>query len=186
MTVTTTRHPRGIRTTYNRTNFRSRLEARWAAFFDIVGWRWTYEPVDTEGYIPEFLIHGPASFYAEVGPCEYLSEFSEKADKAITAAKDLGRPVVVLGLDPLFPQGSSDFHAASGGYFTDDGHGSGTSVGRWATCAKCGATGLYHEYGAWTLRPCGDYDGDHYLGELSSGVLFERWAEAGNKVQWRR
>lgn len=28
-----------IPTTYQHTLFRSRLEARWAAFFDLVGWR---------------------------------------------------------------------------------------------------------------------------------------------------
>jgi hypothetical protein len=31
---------KAIPTRYRNTNFRSRLEAKWAAFFDIVGWRW--------------------------------------------------------------------------------------------------------------------------------------------------
>ena len=30
-------------TTYADVKFRSRLEARWAAFFDLAGWRWEYE-----------------------------------------------------------------------------------------------------------------------------------------------
>ncbi|MEA2669684.1 MAG: hypothetical protein QOJ33_2618, partial [Chloroflexota bacterium] len=29
-----------IPTTYDGVNFRSRLEAKWAAFFDLLGWRW--------------------------------------------------------------------------------------------------------------------------------------------------
>ncbi len=45
-----------IPTKYAGVQFRSRLEARWAAFFDIVGWRWEYEPIDLAGYIPDFII----------------------------------------------------------------------------------------------------------------------------------
>ena len=43
-------------TIYRGTQFRSRLEARWAAFFDLVGWRWRYEPFDLEGWTPDFLL----------------------------------------------------------------------------------------------------------------------------------
>ena len=32
-----------IPTTYAGVNFRSRLEAKWAAFFDIVAWQWDYD-----------------------------------------------------------------------------------------------------------------------------------------------
>ena len=46
-----------IPTTYKGIRFRSRLEARWAAMFDICGWRWEYEPLDLPGWIPDFLIH---------------------------------------------------------------------------------------------------------------------------------
>ena len=51
-----------IETVYKGFKFRSRLEARWAVFFDACGVRWEYEP---EGYIlpngqyylPDFLLH---------------------------------------------------------------------------------------------------------------------------------
>jgi hypothetical protein len=45
-----------IPTTYRGVNFRSRLEARWAVFFDALGWDWQYEPVDLNGWIPDFFI----------------------------------------------------------------------------------------------------------------------------------
>lgn len=45
-----------IPTMYAGVQFRSRLEARWAAFFDLAGWRWEYEPFDLEGYIPDFRV----------------------------------------------------------------------------------------------------------------------------------
>lgn len=38
-----------IPTKYNGINFRSRLEAKWAAFFDLLEWNWEYEPCDFNG-----------------------------------------------------------------------------------------------------------------------------------------
>lgn len=46
-----------IPTIYAGVQFRSRLEARWAAFFDLVGLRWEYEPFDLAGWIPDFKIY---------------------------------------------------------------------------------------------------------------------------------
>ncbi len=43
-------------TTYGSTLFRSRLEARWAAYFDLAGWSWEYEPVDLNGWSPDFRV----------------------------------------------------------------------------------------------------------------------------------
>jgi hypothetical protein len=48
-----------IPTMYNGVQFRSRLEARWAAFFDLQGWYWEYEPVELEGWIPDFWLSFP-------------------------------------------------------------------------------------------------------------------------------
>ena len=49
--------------------FRSRLEARWAAFFQSCGWRWDYEPVDFEGWMPDFALYGEKQIiYVEVKP----------------------------------------------------------------------------------------------------------------------
>src|ERR1700754_2375108 len=45
-----------IPTVYNGIQFRSRLEARWAAFFDLCDWKWQYEPFDLPGWIPDFLV----------------------------------------------------------------------------------------------------------------------------------
>ena len=54
---------KAIQTEYKGYLFRSRLEARWAVFFDACGVDWEYEP---EGYdlgnglyyLPDFLLHG--------------------------------------------------------------------------------------------------------------------------------
>lgn len=52
-----------IETEYNGYRFRSRLEARWAVFFDAIGAKWEYEPEgfqlkDGTRYLPDFLLHG--------------------------------------------------------------------------------------------------------------------------------
>lgn len=45
-----------IPTVYAGVQMRSRLEATWAAFFDQMGWKWSYEPVDLDGWIPDFVL----------------------------------------------------------------------------------------------------------------------------------
>ena len=51
-----------IETEYKGYKFRSRLEARWAVFFDACGVKWEYEPEgfnlgDGLYYLPDFLLH---------------------------------------------------------------------------------------------------------------------------------
>lgn len=57
-------------TYYNGVNFRSRLEAKWAIFFDLSKLDWVYEPeafkCDFGNYCPDFLISD--THYAEVKP----------------------------------------------------------------------------------------------------------------------
>lgn len=53
---------KAIETKYKGYRFRSRLEARWAVFFDALGIKWQYEPegfmVDDETpYLPDFYVH---------------------------------------------------------------------------------------------------------------------------------
>lgn len=47
---------KSIPTVYRGVQFRSRLEARWAAFFDLLEWRWVYESMDFDGWIPDFQL----------------------------------------------------------------------------------------------------------------------------------
>src|SRR4029077_8323850 len=47
-----------IPTIYAGRRYRSRLEARWAAFFDQLGWRHEYEPYDLGRWSPDFLLPG--------------------------------------------------------------------------------------------------------------------------------
>jgi hypothetical protein len=61
MTVTPASPPiKAIETEYAGCRFRSRLEARWAVFFDALGWKWRYEPQGYElpsgRYLPDFML----------------------------------------------------------------------------------------------------------------------------------
>ena len=52
---------KAIQTEYKRYLFRSRLEARWAVFFDAMGIEWEYEPEgivlsDGTNYLPDFYL----------------------------------------------------------------------------------------------------------------------------------
>ena len=56
-------------TEYGGVTFRSQLEARWAAWFDRHGITWEYEPVQFDGWTPDFrLILNDLEAYAEVKP----------------------------------------------------------------------------------------------------------------------
>lgn len=63
-----------IETHYNGYRFRSRLEARWAVFFDAIGWGYDYEPegFDLGGqgwYLPDFALYGPnLPFWVDIKP----------------------------------------------------------------------------------------------------------------------
>jgi hypothetical protein len=67
-----------IGTIYNGVKFRSKLEARWAVFFDIYGLKWEYEPGTFKLksgilYCPDFYFPG-LNYYAEIKPDIQLSD----------------------------------------------------------------------------------------------------------------
>ena len=74
---------KAIETVYNGYRFRSRLEARWAVFFDALGIEYEYEP---EGfalqngscYLPDFFLP-EIGIYVEIKPNSLDSESSKKA-----------------------------------------------------------------------------------------------------------
>lgn len=60
---------KAINTRYKGYNFRSRTEARWAVFFDALGWSWEYEregfQLPSGNYLPDFYFPD-LHVYAEV------------------------------------------------------------------------------------------------------------------------
>jgi hypothetical protein len=64
-------------TYYNHILYRSRLEAKWAAFFDFLRWEYEYEPEPFNTWSPDFVIHTIDAF-VEVKPMIMWGEAIEK------------------------------------------------------------------------------------------------------------
>ena len=92
---------KAIQTEYRDYRFRSRLEARWAIFFDLVGIRWEYE---TEGfwldgktkYLPDFWLP-QSSTMVEIKPFLKPSRVETGKCKAVSAKHQM---LLICG-DPL-------------------------------------------------------------------------------------
>lgn len=98
-------------TDYSGVTFRSKLEARWAVFFDELGVRWEYEPEsfdlserdwynytkDFVGYIPDFWLDDAEMFVEIKGDPSRLDEGHRKA-KLLSLMEDF--PVCVFFGNP--------------------------------------------------------------------------------------
>jgi hypothetical protein len=92
---------RAIPTTYGGIEFRSRLEAKWACFFDLICWPWEYEPIDLDGYIPDFVIKADSHpIFVEIKPALSTQELRAMGQKAREAT--LGKRLLVLGASDRF------------------------------------------------------------------------------------
>lgn len=173
----------GIQTDYNGTHFRSRVEARWACFFDLVGWRWEYEPFDLHGYIPDFLLLGKREVLVEVKAYETIGTLTIVADETQTIG---GRDVLVLGNTP-FPDGGDELGRwwQLGVIAEHDFGGAAVSSAQWHKCGSCGNLAFHSADGYFGSRPCGHYDGDSYLGFADPIPIREMWATARNETQWK-
>lgn len=85
-----------IETQYKGYRFRSRLEARWAVFFDALGIRWEYELEgfdlpDAGRYLPDFYLPGSGVFFEVKGE----KPTDEETLKAYVLARETGKPVVI-------------------------------------------------------------------------------------------
>lgn len=90
-----------IDTNYDGYNFRSRLEARWAVFFNEMGWEYLYEPQGYKlpngyKYLPDFYLPKFRTF-AEV-KFDILDEFDY--DRARELVKATKIPLLILDSDP--------------------------------------------------------------------------------------
>lgn len=99
---------KAIETVYNGYRFRSRLEARWAVFFDSAGIRYQYEAegFEVEGcdgpirYLPDFYLPD-FGVYCEVKPSrEKLMEDSEKLAWMIDFNGPMSGGLLILGQIP--------------------------------------------------------------------------------------
>lgn len=199
-----------IPTRYHGVNFRSRLEARWAAFFDMVGWRWDFEPIDMNGYIPDFILTGPkGSLIVEIKPSP---ESRDEAAKKYLAAGGTKELAILYGMwephelnpeDCLSPGVLLSFYNELD---EDSEHGRTTSNFDPISIGYSDQRDLYPDigacYGDYAGRLYGNYDGNPLVYKAPKYVhpsrasdydwfdeklcLEATWKEAGNMVQWKR
>jgi hypothetical protein len=205
MTDTTQRE--GIPTLYGGVRFRSRLEARWAAWFDVAGWPWEYEPAVEYGYwIPDFVLLGCNRIPVEVKPIEWLprDEVAYLPDRWIRQAREHPALTKVLqsGCEEVLVLGSRPI----GRYDTDGscalgvlaycGRGDDGYAGDEPFKPHCDIASLWAGYAphrfdfaafymSYHYRMGGQKDGDNHLKRSDDGDLDLAWREAGNRTQWR-
>lgn len=171
-----------IPTTYAGVRFRSRLEAKWAAFFDLLTWPWEYEPLDLDGYVPDFILRFAAPIAVEVKPLLWLATGEEAEIIAVSRAKFLSweREALLVGSCIGAGDGLSFI-----GELREPDHGT-ASWDRAFTfrCLDCGRPSFAHSSCSWRCRVTGCYEGDGHIAR-------DEWDPAGdfraasNRVQWR-
>lgn len=90
-------------TMYNGVQYRSRLEARWACFFDLLKWSHEYEEEDLPGWTPDFyLTHEGSPLLLEVKPYRWPND--DEIHTMMAATRGYGLPregaLSLAGLQP--------------------------------------------------------------------------------------
>jgi hypothetical protein len=171
----------GIPTTYAGVEFRSRLEAKWAAFFDLVGWKWTYEPLDYPGWIPDFMLAGvPRGILVEVKP-----EHQWPATEAELGAIVTPHEILLIGEAPFLRRGAEggDLLGRICDRYTEDatsGLWQGAEFGRSGT----GAFGFGADFNSFHDRISGIHNGTSSIVPDTDRAI-ELWRKAGNTTKWQ-
>jgi len=177
---------------YKGRQYRSRLEARWASFFDLVGWRFEYEPYDLPGWIPDFAIynHEDQEMLVEVKPYSTIEEFSKTESQIHNALREGDKEeceILLLGVS-IKEEGYSIGFPSLGWlmYYTPEDV-EFTSMPCSEAVFNCynGEWGFYSGEGSWDDRITGKYDGNRYVHPPTSNEVLKLWNEAANITQWK-
>lgn len=187
-----------IPTSYRGRQYRSRLEARWAAFFDEVGIQAEYEPFDIGKWSPDFLItRGNFSVLVEVKP---ISTFCEKtAGKMVSACGKIDpfdgySGLLLLGVQPTAPRDLiGPMRLGWACNFLECGEPPGRPDPVWREGAIGWAPTAHRPNLAATILAGADGDWFPISGLGEPGAFYltgypeharEAWARATNTVQW--
>lgn len=178
---------KAIETKFKSFLFRSRLEAKWAAMFELLEWKWDYEPIDFNGWIPDFAIYGAKrTVYVEVKPIvEFSEELGQELDKSGCTDE-----MLIVGQRCLI---ESDYVSGAFGwgkqkqtqtdcddFFYDDWDEA--VFGRWS-----GKIGFCHCQGSFADRVSGKYNGScGGDGLIEESYIKRLWAEAHNLTRWNK
>lgn len=159
-----------IPTPYRGIMFRSRLEARWACFFDALHWPWHYEPIDLAGYCPNYIIAWPRPLLVEVKPGLSPDELQPHCAKIDRSGWE--HEALIVGGCLMEP------HAANPivGLIREAGE---WGEARLFECLSCGGASVLAADQSWRCRACGCEER-----HVSRFTGLASWVEAGNRVQW--
>ncbi|MCK9327194.1 MAG: hypothetical protein M0P69_16995 [Bacteroidales bacterium] len=164
---------KAIETEYQGHLFRSRLEATWAAFFDLCGWSWEYEPFELKGWVPDFALFGDEMILVEVKPVFYLPE---DVVKKISKASDEGQALLICGLGI----NTFDWCDHCVGWLRDHLSGwSGAGLGKYNN-----RPGIFHCHGSWHDRISGIYDGNNGAESMNKNEAHSLWGQAKRKTRF--
>lgn len=185
---------KSIATRYDGVEYRSRLEARWAAFFARIGWSANYEPFDGDGYIPDFLIDGQEPLLIEVKPAIGKNEYKAPIAKAENGLRGAWRrDILIVGMTPL-PLGMQspywDDRDTAGllgepgsAFFGEEGTWC-WEEGAWGQCPRCHRIGVWHTMQSFSLRPWGCHEGGSGF-DSPTALIRSAWSAACNDTKWR-
>lgn len=185
---------KAIPTKFDGRQYRSRLEAKWAAFFTLLGWSFEYEPIDFGTWSPDFVLFGEdgAQIFVEVKP---ISVFDQAVGDKITAALPKGREALLVGLCPFEDKSPYQDELFIGWLtqWTSEDYGLDGSPWFWDSSPfawyerKPSFTDFTHEQGSFTGRLTGEYDGGTWGGApRHDAEIKQLWNQASNSVQWMR
>jgi hypothetical protein len=137
---------------YDRIEYRSRLEAKWASFFDQLGWQHIYEPFTADYYVPDFVIHGEGPLLAEIRPVVTVEDYELVATEVDDRLGDddgaWRNGVVAFGVSPL----------PYAGHYLADRVASPWGEAAWYRCPECRAFAIESRAKA-TVAPHGTQRG---------------------------
>lgn len=184
---------KAIPTVYGARQFRSRLEAKWASFFDEAGWQFEYEPFDLAGWAPDFFLRGAREILVEVKPISALDmDTCKKMIRASAAAGWTGE-LLLLGTAPLFDMGPGAFQSAAIGWLCED-PGAAYGGAKWGEieigrASACVAPNGRPDFMSQWFCYSGRIFGQRYKNcewPDNSDWLKCIWDRAANRVQWHK
>lgn len=183
-----------IETTYKGYKFRSRLEAKWASVFDQLGWQWEYEPIDLNGYIPDFIIN--QEVLIEIKPVMSYGDTIPARRKII--ASGWGKDAVILGATTNMFE-NHDHCSYVGVTNTQDHFGCSWSYASVMHCPCCNRV-TFHRLNWWGRVDGNEHvleclfchesydDGKQWVVGIDPAIdksLPHAWAAAHNATKWK-